>query len=56
VSRFDLLGESSPDAVVTPPIFMASDCLYRDGRDLRPKPLGVVLADSVSVKSLSPRS
>ena len=40
VSRFDLLGESSPPELVTPPIFMAFDCLYRDGRDLRPLPLG----------------
>ena len=40
VSRFDLLGESAPTEVVTPPIFMAFDCLYRDGRDLRSLPLG----------------
>ena len=40
VSRFDLLGESSAPELATPPIFMAFDCLYRDGRDLRPLPLG----------------
>jgi bifunctional non-homologous end joining protein LigD len=39
VSRFDVLGDSSPDIVVTPPIFMAFDCLYRDGTDLRQEPL-----------------
>jgi ATP-dependent DNA ligase len=32
VSRFDLLGDSSPDVVVTPPLFMAFDCLYHSGR------------------------
>src|SRR5712692_1572548 len=40
VSRFDLLGDSAPGVVVTPPIFMAFDCLYRNGRDLRQQPLG----------------
>ena len=40
VSRFDLLGDSVPDEVATPPIFMVFDCLYRDGRDLRQQPLG----------------
>ena len=40
VSRFDLLCEPAPTEVVTPPIFIAFDCLYRDGRDLRQQPLG----------------
>jgi bifunctional non-homologous end joining protein LigD len=40
VSRFDLLGDSSADIVVTPPLFMVFDCPYRDGRDLREQPLG----------------
>jgi bifunctional non-homologous end joining protein LigD len=40
VSRFDLLTTTAPDVLVTPPIFIAFDCLYRDGRDLRAEPLG----------------
>ena len=38
-SRFDLLGDSEPNEVMTPPIFMAFDCLYRDGRNLRQQAL-----------------
>ena len=34
-SRFDWLREPDPDAVATPPVFMAFDVLYRDSRDLR---------------------
>jgi bifunctional non-homologous end joining protein LigD len=38
-SRFDWLRESDPDAVATPPLFVAFDLLYRDGRDLSATPL-----------------
>jgi ATP-dependent DNA ligase len=33
-SRFDWLREPDPDAVATPPLFMAFDLLYCDRRDL----------------------
>ena len=33
-SRFDWLREPDPDVVATPPLFMAFDLLYRNGRDL----------------------
>jgi bifunctional non-homologous end joining protein LigD len=39
VSRFHLLATEDPNVVITPPVFMAFDCLYRDGLDLRPEPL-----------------
>ena len=38
-SRFAWLREPNPDAVATPPPFMAFDLLYRDGRDLSARPL-----------------
>jgi hypothetical protein len=38
-SRFDWLREPDPAAVATPPLFMAFDLLYRDGRDLSARPL-----------------
>jgi bifunctional non-homologous end joining protein LigD len=38
VSRFEWLRER-PKAVATPPIYMAFDCLYVDGRDLRQQEL-----------------
>ena len=39
VSRFHLLWERAPDGPATPPMFMAFDCLYVNGDDLRPRPL-----------------
>ena len=36
VSRFEWLRHGKPPGVATPPIFMVFDCLYLDGRDLRP--------------------
>jgi bifunctional non-homologous end joining protein LigD len=38
-SRFDWLREPDPDAVATPPLFMAFDLLYQDRRDLTARPL-----------------
>jgi bifunctional non-homologous end joining protein LigD len=38
-SRFEWLRESDPDAVATPPVFMAFDLIYWDGRDLSAQPL-----------------
>jgi bifunctional non-homologous end joining protein LigD len=39
VSHMHLLMDSPDDAVVTPPVFMAFDCLYVRGRDVRAEPL-----------------
>jgi bifunctional non-homologous end joining protein LigD len=39
VSRFHLLWDRVPDVPATPPMFMAFDCLYVNGRDLRSRPL-----------------
>lgn len=39
VSRFHLLWERAPEVPSTPPLFMAFDCLYLDGLDLRARPL-----------------
>jgi bifunctional non-homologous end joining protein LigD len=39
VSRFHLLWERAPDGPATPPMFMAFDCLYVNGHDLRSRPL-----------------
>jgi bifunctional non-homologous end joining protein LigD len=38
-SRFDWLRDPNPAAVATPPVFMAFDLLYRDGRDVAARPL-----------------
>jgi len=38
-SRFDRLREPDPDAVATPPIFMAFDLLHHDRRELTGHPL-----------------
>jgi bifunctional non-homologous end joining protein LigD len=38
-SRFDWLREPDPDAVASPPLFMAFDLLYQDRRDLTGRPL-----------------
>jgi bifunctional non-homologous end joining protein LigD len=38
-SRFDWLREPDPNAVATPPLFMAFDLMYQDRRDLTGRPL-----------------
>jgi bifunctional non-homologous end joining protein LigD len=38
-SRFDWLRNPDPTAVASPPVYMVFDLLYRDGRDLRARPL-----------------
>jgi ATP-dependent DNA ligase len=38
ISHIYLL-EPNPEEPATPPVYMAFDCLYRNGRDLRGKPL-----------------
>ena len=38
-SRFDLLRQSDPTLIATPPIYMAFDVLYRTGQDLSLAPL-----------------
>jgi len=38
-SRFDWLREPDPDAVATPPMFIAFDVLYANGRELTGRPL-----------------
>jgi bifunctional non-homologous end joining protein LigD len=39
VSQFHLLADEGRRELATPPVFIAFDCLYRRGRDLRPRPL-----------------
>lgn len=39
VSRFEWFRKRPEDAAATPPVFMAFDCLYLEGRDLRAQPL-----------------
>jgi bifunctional non-homologous end joining protein LigD len=41
ISRFEWLRHRSTPEVATPPLFMAFDCLYVRGKDLRPQPLYV---------------
>jgi bifunctional non-homologous end joining protein LigD len=41
VSRFEWLRRRPPDNLATPPVFMAFDCLYVRGKDLRERPLRV---------------
>jgi bifunctional non-homologous end joining protein LigD len=41
ISRFEWLRHSSPPELATPPLFMAFDCLYYRGKDLRDRPLYV---------------
>jgi bifunctional non-homologous end joining protein LigD len=36
ISRFEWFQKRPDDAAATPPIYMAFDCLYLEGRDLRP--------------------
>src|SRR5262250_2305299 len=38
-SRFEWLREPDPDAVATPPMFIAFDLLYRNSRELTGRPL-----------------
>lgn len=38
-SRFEWLRDPDADAVASPPLFMAFDLIYRDGRDLTARPL-----------------
>jgi bifunctional non-homologous end joining protein LigD len=38
-ARFEWLREPDPDAIATPPLLMAFDLIYRDGRDLTARPL-----------------
>src|SRR5215813_7080186 len=38
-SRFEWLREPDRAAVTSPPVYMAFDLLYRDGRDLTARPL-----------------
>ena len=39
ISRFEWFRKRPEDVASTPPIYMAFDCLYLEGRDLRPVPL-----------------
>jgi ATP-dependent DNA ligase len=39
VSRFEWMRHGKPPGVATPPMFMAFDCVYQDGIDLRPREL-----------------
>ena len=39
IPRFEWFRERPVDVASTPPIYMAFDCLYLEGRDLRPSPL-----------------
>jgi len=41
ISRFEWLRHTAPPDLSTPPIFMAFDCLYVRGRDLRARPLAI---------------
>jgi len=38
-SRFEWLREPDPEAIATPPMLIAFDVLYQDGRELAGKPL-----------------
>jgi bifunctional non-homologous end joining protein LigD len=40
ISRFEWFRKRPADVASTPPIYMAFDCLYLEGRDLRSLPLG----------------
>lgn len=39
ISRFEWFRKRPEDVTSTPPIYMVFDCLYLEGRDLRPLPL-----------------
>jgi bifunctional non-homologous end joining protein LigD len=39
ISRFEWFRKRPEDVTATPPVYMAFDCLYLDGRDLRAAPL-----------------
>jgi len=54
-SRFDWLRDPDPNAVASPPLLMAFDLLYHDGRDLTRRPLRnrrTRLEDVVAVSGL----
>ena len=55
VSRFEWLRHASPPDLATPPLFMAFDCLYARGKDLRSESLYVrrnVLVDLLGGQDL----
>jgi len=39
ISRFEWFRKRPEDVTATPPVYMAFDCLYLEGRDLRDRPL-----------------
>lgn len=39
ISRFEWFRKRPEDVAATPPVYMAFDCLYLEGRDLRDQPL-----------------
>jgi len=49
ISRFEWFRKRPEDVASTPPIYMAFDCLYLEGRDLRPLPLRERRADLQAV-------
>lgn len=55
VSQFHLLSEPDPAVLTTPPLYMAFDCLWLGGRDMRGEPLSrrrKLLEESVEAASL----
>ena len=55
ISRFEWLRHSAPPELATPPLFMAFDCLYYRGKDLRDRPLYVrrnVIEDTLDGQDL----
>jgi bifunctional non-homologous end joining protein LigD len=55
ISRFEWLRHRQPPEVATPPLFMAFDCLYYRGKDLRDRPLYVrrnVIEDTLDGQDL----
>jgi bifunctional non-homologous end joining protein LigD len=59
VSRFHFLMDPPKDQAMTPPVFMAVDCLYKRGRDIRPWPLRdrrKVMEDEITDLACTPPS
>jgi bifunctional non-homologous end joining protein LigD len=55
ISRFEWLRHRTPAEIATPPLFMAFDCLYYRGKDLRDRPLYVrrnVIEDTLDGQDL----
>ena len=55
ISRFEWLRRRAPAEVATPPLFMAFDCLFAWGKDLRDRPLYVrrnVIEDTLDDQDL----